>query len=58
MEVFFKWLAANPFILLFFTVGLAVWVGRFSIKGYGLGMVAAAIVVGCALSVWASTYGA
>ena len=57
MEALFKFLAANPFILLFFTVGLAVWVGRFSVKGYGLGMVAAAIVVGCGLSVWASTYG-
>ena len=45
------------FILLFVTVGLAVWIGRFSVKGYGLGMVAASIVVGCALSVWASTYG-
>lgn len=58
MEVFFKWLAANPFILLFLTVGLAVWMGRASIKGYGLGMVASAIIVGCGLSVWASTYGA
>src|SRR5262245_65882639 len=36
---------------------MAVWVGKFSVKGYGLGMVAAAIVVGCGLSVWASTYG-
>ena len=57
MESFFKFLAANPYILLFFTVGLAVWIGKFSIKGYGLGMVAAAIVVGCALATWASTYG-
>jgi len=57
MEALFKFLAANPFILLFVTVGLAVWIGRFSFKGYGLGMVAAAIVVGCGLSVWASTYG-
>ena len=57
MEVFLKWLAANPYILLFFTVGAAVVVGKFSIKGYGLGMVAAAIVVGAGLSAWASTYG-
>jgi putative transport protein len=56
MESIFKFLAANPFVLLFATVGLAVWVGRLNVKGYGLGMVAAAIVVGCALSVWASTY--
>ena len=41
----------------FFVVGLAVWIGRFNIKGYGLGMVAGAIVVGCALAVTASLYG-
>ena len=58
MQAFFSFLAANPYILLFLTVGLAVWIGRQSIAGYGLGMVAAAIVVGCGLSVWASTYGA
>src|SRR3954452_3930753 len=57
MQAFFAWLAANPYVLLFATVGLAVWIGRQTIAGYGLGMVAAAIVVGCALSVWASTYG-
>ncbi len=57
MESFFKFLGANPFLLLFITVGLAVWVGKFSVKGYGLGMVAAAIVVGVALATWASTYG-
>ena len=57
MEAFFKFLSANPFILLFLTLGLAVLVGKFSVKGYGLGMVAAAIVVGVALATWASTYG-
>ncbi len=57
MQAAFQFFADNPFLLLFVTVGLAVWIGRFSVKGYGLGMVAAAIVVGCALSVWASTYG-
>lgn len=57
MEAFFQFLKANPFLLLFLTVGLAVWIGRFSVKGYGLGMVAAAIVVGVALATWASTYG-
>jgi putative transport protein len=50
-------MAKNPFALLFFTVGLSVWIGRFSFKGYGLGMVAAAIVIGCGLSTWASVYG-
>ncbi|WP_270935084.1 aspartate:alanine exchanger family transporter [Falsiroseomonas oryzae] len=58
MDAFFLWLAANPFILLFVTVGLAVWLGRQSVAGYGLGMVASAIIVGCGLSVWASAYGA
>ena len=44
-------------MLLFFVVGLAVWIGRASIKGYGLGIVARAIVVGAAVSVTASLYG-
>lgn len=57
MQSFFQWLAANPFILLFLTVGLAVWLGRQSIAGYGLGMVAAAIIVGAGLAIIASTYG-
>src|SRR6476660_4199725 len=57
MQDFFQYLAKNPYLLLFFVVGLAVWIGRASIKGYGLGMVAGAIVVGAGLSVWASTYG-
>src|SRR6266850_5283078 len=57
MRGFFTFLQQNPFLLLFFVVGLAVWIGRASIKGYGLGMVAGAIVVGAGLSVWASVYG-
>src|SRR5687767_15391944 len=57
MQAFFEFLKAQPYILLFFTVGMAVWVGKFNVKGYGLGMVAAAVVVGCALATWASTYG-
>jgi len=57
MKSLFEWMAANPFALLFLCVALAVWVGRFSFKGYGLGMVAAAIIVGCGLSTWGSTYG-
>src|SRR6476661_4927916 len=58
MQGFFTFLQQNPYLLLFFVVGLAVWIGRASIKGYGLGMVAGAIVVGAALSVTASLYGA
>jgi putative transport protein len=57
MEALFHYLQSNPFLLLFVTVGLAVWIGRFSVKGYGLGMVAAAVVVGVALATWASVYG-
>jgi putative transport protein len=57
MTGFFQFLAKNPYILLFVTVGLAIWVGRFSYKGYGLGSVAASIVVGCALATFASLYG-
>lgn len=56
MASFFEFLARNPYVLLFLTVGLAVAVGRLTVKGYGLGMVAAAIVIGTALAVWASVY--
>jgi putative transport protein len=57
MQTLFDFLGKNPYVLLFLTVGLSVWVGRLKVAGYGLGMVAAAIVVGAGLSVWASTYG-
>src|SRR5687767_15858046 len=57
MKPIFDWFAANPYVLLFFVVGGAVAVGKITLKGYGLGMVAAAIVVGAGLSAWASTYG-
>src|SRR5436853_7570375 len=57
MQAFFTFLQQNPYLLLFLVVGLAVWIGRANIKGYGLGMVAGAIVVGAGLSVWASAYG-
>ena len=57
MGAFFQFLKQNPFILLFFVVGLSVWVGKLSFKGYGLGAVAASIIVGCAVATVASTYG-
>jgi putative transport protein len=57
MQGFFTFLQQNPYLLLFLVVGLAVWIGRANIKGYGLGMVAGAIIVGAALSVTASVYG-
>jgi putative transport protein len=57
MEALFQFLKDNPYILLFFVVGAAVGLGRVTFKGYGLGMVASAIVVGAAVSTIASTYG-
>jgi len=57
MQAIFEWLAANPFFLLFLVVAGAVVVGKATIKGYGLGMVASAILVGAVIAAWASTYG-
>src|SRR5262245_4654932 len=57
MQAIFEWFASNPYILLFFVVGAAVLLGKATIKGYGLGMVASAIVVGAGLAAWASTHG-
>ena len=57
MELFLKWLAANPYVLLFAVVGGAVLLGKVTVKGYGLGMVASAIIVGAAVSAMAASYG-
>jgi putative transport protein len=57
MQEFLKWLASNPYILLFVVVAGAVLLGRVTVKGYGLGMVASAIVVGAAVSAVASSFG-
>jgi putative transport protein len=57
MTAFFEWLAANPYILLFGVVAGAVLLGKVTIKGYGLGMVASAIVVGAAVSAGAVAFG-
>src|SRR3954467_2140300 len=57
MQESLKWLASNSYILLFAVVLGAVLLGKATIKGYGLGMVASAIVVGAALSAIGSTYG-
>ena len=57
MTSFFEWLAANPYILLFGVVAGAVLLGKVTIKGYGLGMVASAIVVGAAVSAGAVAFG-
>src|SRR5438046_5946277 len=57
MQEALKWLASNNHILLFAVVLGAVLLGKVTIKGYGLGMVASAIVVGAAISAIASTMG-
>jgi putative transport protein len=57
MEPLFRFLEANPYILLFLVVGMAVGMGRVTIRGYGLGMVASAIVAGAAVATVASLYG-
>jgi len=51
------WLAANPYVLLFAVVAGAVLLGKATFGGYGLGMVASAIVVGAAVSALASLQG-
>lgn len=57
MSNFFEFLGGNQFILLFLVVALAVWLGRQSVAGYGLGMVASAIIVGSGIAIAASTFG-
>src|SRR6478735_11419874 len=57
MEDALKWLASNSYILLFAVVLGAVLLGKVTVKGYGLGMVASAIVVGAAVSALGSTMG-
>jgi len=56
MAGLFTFLQQNPYLLLFFVVGLAVWIGRVNVKGYEFGMVAGAIAVGAAVSITASLY--
>ncbi|MGE8150200.1 aspartate:alanine exchanger family transporter [Pseudomonas vancouverensis] len=57
MLAIFTFLNANPYMLLFLVVSLAVLIGRFTIKGYGLGTVGGAIVVGSGIAIAASLYG-
>src|SRR5262249_43982151 len=57
MQEILKWLAGNNYILLFAVVLGAVLLGKVTIKGYGLGMVASAIVVGAAVSAIAASFG-
>lgn len=57
MIAFLKFLQNNPYVLLFVVVGLAIWMGRWTVKGYGLGAVASAIIVGCGVATWGAAYG-
>ena len=57
MEEILKWLGSSNYILLFVVVGGAVVLGKVTIKGYGLGMVASAIIVGAGISAAAASYG-
>jgi putative transport protein len=57
MVWFLTFLQKNPYILLFLVVGVSVWVGRGTIKGYGLGAVASAIVIGCGVATLGAAYG-
>lgn len=57
MHAFLVFLQHNPYILLFAVVGLSVWVGRWTVKGYGLGPVASAITIGCAVATWGAANG-
>ena len=57
MVAFLGFLQKNPYILLFFVVGLSVWAGRWTVKGYGLGPVASAIVIGCGVATWGAAFG-
>jgi putative transport protein len=53
----FEALGKDPYLLLFLVVGCAYAMGRVSIKGYGLGTTASAIIIGTIVSTVASTYG-
>ena len=57
MHEVFNWLAANRYVLLFAVVAGAVLLGKVTLRGYGLGMVASAIVVGAAVSAAGSAMG-
>ncbi|WP_295953905.1 TrkA C-terminal domain-containing protein [Rhodoferax sp.] len=57
MHAFLVFLQQNPYILLFTVVGLSVWVGRWTVQGYGLGPVASAITIGCVVATWGAANG-
>ncbi len=57
MHALFEFLARQPYILLFLVVGAAYALGKVSIRGYGLGTTASAIIIGTVVSTLGSTYG-
>lgn len=54
LEVFFRGLEKQSFILLFLVVATGYAVGRWKVKGVGLGATASTLIVGLALSLWAA----
>jgi len=57
MQPFLQWLAANNYLLIFSVVLGAVLLGKVTVKGLGMGMVASAILVGASLSAAAAAMG-
>ncbi|MDE5874476.1 MAG: aspartate-alanine antiporter [Muribaculaceae bacterium] len=46
MELIFSFLRSHPLIPVFLTLGLGFWLGKFRIKGFSLGSIAATLIVG------------
>ncbi|MDE5975203.1 MAG: aspartate-alanine antiporter, partial [Muribaculaceae bacterium] len=46
MEPIFSFLRSHPLIPVFLTLGLGFWLGKFRIKGFSLGSIAATLIVG------------
>lgn len=46
METIFSFLRSHPLIPVFLTLGLGFWLGKFRIKGFSLGSIAATLIVG------------
>jgi putative transport protein len=57
MSALFGFFAREPYVLLFTVVGAAYALGRASVKGYGLGTTASAIIVGTLVSALGSAHG-
>ncbi|MCU0869286.1 MAG: transporter [Burkholderiales bacterium] len=57
MLALFDFLHDQPYVLLFAVVGAAFALGQVTVRGYGLGVTASAIVIGTAVSATASAWG-